>query len=156
MNIKYLSYLIFLLGIFSCNIPKRKICQNWYEYAQTDSSLNNDKDTLSVALKQVSFSPPKNIVHIRYCINNKTKWYYTFLPDDYWIEKYENGTWVRIQSYKGSILMGKEIPSNSFVNNSVSISLKEGLYRFYNIVYSDDARIEDKKIILKFEFFVTK
>lgn len=52
--------------------------------------------------------------------------------------------------------MGKEIPSNSFVNNSVSISLKEGLYRFYNIVYSDDARIEDKKIILKFEFFVTK
>ena len=104
----------------------------------------------------MSFSPPKNIVHIRYCINNKTKWYYTFLPDDYWIEKYENGTWVRIQSDKGSILMGKEIPSNSFVNNSVSISLKEGLYRFYNIVYSDDARIEDKEIILKFEFFITK
>mgnify|MGYP004695296129 FL=1 len=49
MNIKYLSYLIFLLGIFSCNIPKGKICQNGYEYAQTDSSPNNDKDTLSVA-----------------------------------------------------------------------------------------------------------
>lgn len=59
MNIKYLSYLIFLLGIFSCNIPKGKICQNGYEYAQTDSSPNNDKDTLSVALKQVSFSPQK-------------------------------------------------------------------------------------------------
>ena len=39
MNIKYLSYLIFLLGIFSCNIPKGKIYQNGYEYAKTDSFL---------------------------------------------------------------------------------------------------------------------
>ena len=39
MNIKYLSYLIFLLGIFSCNIPKGKICQNGYENAKTDSFL---------------------------------------------------------------------------------------------------------------------
>ena len=126
-----------------------------YEYDQTYSSPYNNRDTLFVTLKQVSFSSKENIVHILYSINNKTKWYYTFLPDGYWIEKYENGSWVCVQSDKGSILMGKEVPANSFVNDSVSISLKEGLYRFYNIVYSDDARIEGKKIILNFEFRVT-
>ena len=46
MNIKYLSYLIFLLGIFSCNIPKGKICQNGYEYAQTDSFLKQHRGLL--------------------------------------------------------------------------------------------------------------
>ena len=155
MKIIFLSYLICLLGIFSCNISKGKISQDKKKDAQITPSPYDDKDTLFVALKQVSFSSKENIVHIRYSINNKTKWYYIFLPDEYWIEKYENGTWNRIQSDRGSLLMGKEIPANSLVNDSVSISLKEGLYRFYNIVYSDDARIEDKKIILNFEFSVT-
>lgn len=39
-------------------------------------------------LRHVSFSQG-DIVQIQYRITNATRWHYTFLPDEYWIEKYE-------------------------------------------------------------------
>ena len=57
-------------------------------------------------LRHVSFSQG-DIVQIQYRITNATRWHYTFLPDEYWIEKYEMDKWASVQSDNGSVLVGK-------------------------------------------------
>ena len=141
------------LGIYSCDAHKGNTCKPEDGVEYSDTTACDAEDTLRMNLRHVSFSQG-NIVQIQYRITNATRWYYTFLPDEYWIEKYEAGKWARVQSDIGSILMGKEIPSDSSIEGSVRLSLRGGVYRFCNTVYADDARIGDKKIILKSEFTV--
>ncbi|EFA93153.1 hypothetical protein HMPREF0650_0697 [Hoylesella buccalis ATCC 35310] len=50
--------------------------------------------------------------------------------------------------------MGKEIPAYSCINDYAKVFLKEGNYKFCNTAYSDDARIDNKKIVMKAYFEV--
>ena len=50
--------------------------------------------------------------------------------------------------------MGKEIPAYSCKNDYAKVFLKAGHYKFCNTAYSDDARIGNKKIVMKAYFEV--
>lgn len=113
----------------------------------------SSKDSLYVELKQNSYLQGDSFV-IQYSIINNTQWYYQYLSDEYWIERYKNGKWVRIPNNFGSILMGKEIPAYRSINGSIRVKLTTGKYRFCNIVYPDDARIGSKEIIVRADFMV--
>lgn len=47
-----------------------------------------------------------------------------YLSDEYWIERQVKGKWIRIQNDFGSILMGKEIPAYSCINDYAKVFLK--------------------------------
>lgn len=149
-NIQLLSFCLLSLGILSCNIPKDNTPKAETEYS---SNSYSDKDSLYIELKQSSF-PRGDAIVISYSINNQTQWHYTYLSDEYWIERRLKGKWIRMQNDFGSILMGKEIPAYSCIHDSAEVSLKAGLYKFCNTAYSDDARIGDKKIVMKAYFEV--
>ena len=151
---KFLFFCILYLGIFSCNIPKNKAPKADTEYqTKSSSSSNKNKDSLYIELKQCRFSQGDSIV-ILYSIKNQTQWHYIYLSDEYWIERQVNGKWIRIQNDFGSILMGKEIPAYSCINDYAKVFLNAGHYKFCNTSYSDDARIDNKKIVMKAYFEV--
>lgn len=153
---KLLFFCILSLGIFSCNIPKDNVPKTGpVPKTKQDHSSNyhNNKDSLYLELKQSCFSQGDSIV-IKYSIKNTTKWDYIYLSDEYWIEKHVKGEWISIPNTFGSILMGKEIPAYSCINDCATVSLKAGLYRFCNTAYSDDTRIGKKKIIMRADFEV--
>ncbi len=151
---KFLILCTLSLWIFSCNIPKDNTPKTDTEH-QTKSSSNphNNTDSLYVELKQCRFSQGDSIV-IQYSIKNKTQWHYMYLSDEYWIERQVKGKWIRLQNTFGSILMGKEIPAYSKINDHAKVSLKTGHYRFCNTIYSDDSRIGKKEIVMKADFEV--
>lgn len=151
---KLLCYCMLILGILSCNAPKgnapEKVAQQ-QEY--TSSSPNVYKDTLYVELKRGRFPQGDSIV-IQYSIKNATKWHYVYLPDECWVERYEKGEWMRLPDDVGTILMGKEIPAQGCVEGHAMVSLSAGHYRFCSVAYTDDARIDKVKTIMKAEFEV--
>ena len=151
---KFLFFCILSLGIFSCNIPKNNAPKADTEYqTKSSSSSNKNKDSLYIELKQCRFSQGDSIV-ILYSIKNQTQWHYIYLSDEYWIERQVKGKWIRIQNDFGSILMGKEIPAYSCINDYAKVFLKAGHYKFCNTAYSDDERIDNKKIVMKAYFEV--
>ena len=151
---KFLFFCILSLWIFSCNIHKDNVSSTDTEYqTKSSSSSHNNKDSLYVELKQCRFSQGDTIV-ISYSIKNQTQWHYIYLSDEYWIERQVKGKWIRIQNDFGSILMGKEIHAYSCINDYAKVSLKTGRYKFCNTAYSDDARIGNKKIVMKAYFEV--
>ena len=153
-KMKFLFFCILSLGIFSCNIPKNNAPKADSEYqTKSSSSSNKNKDSLYIKLKQCRFSQGDSIV-ILYSIKNQTQWHYIYLSDEYWIERQVKGKWIRIQNDFGSILMGKEIPAYSCINDYAKVFLKAGHYKFCNTAYSDDARIDNKKIVMKAYFEV--
>lgn len=93
---------------------------------------------------------PSDSIVIKYGIENTTQWHYTYLSDEYWIERQVEGEWIRMPNDFGSTLMGKEIPAHSCVHDSAKVSLEAGHYRFCNTAYPDDSRNEKK--ILQAEF----
>lgn len=151
---KLLYFCLLSLVMLSCNNPKDNVRKTDTEHhAESSSDSHNSKDSLYIELEQSSF-PQGDAIVISYSINNQTQWHYTYLSDEYWIERRLKGKWIRMQNDFGSILMGKEIPAYSCIHDSAEVSLKAGLYKFCNTAYSDDARIGDKKIVMKAYFEV--
>lgn len=151
---KLLYFCLLSLVMLSCNNPKDNVRKTDTEHhAESSSDSHNSKDSLYIELEQSSF-PQGDAIVISYSINNQTQWHYTYLSDEYWIERLSKGKWIRMQNDFGSILMGKEIPAYSCIHDSAEVSLKAGLYKFCNTAYSDDARIGDKKIVMKAYFEV--
>lgn len=154
---KLLLFCTLFLGVFSCNIPQNNAalkpdaeCQ-----AETSSSSYDNKDSLKIELKQCCFSQRDTIV-LQYNIKNTTHWQYTYLSDEYWIERQVDGDWIRMPNDFGSTLMGKAIPAHSSVNDSAKVLLEAGRYRFCNTAYSDDARIGNEEIVMWAEFEIRK
>ena len=138
---KFLFFCILSLGIFSCNIPKNNAPKADTEYqTKSSSSSNKNKDSLYIELKQCRFSQGDSIV-ILYSIKNQTQWHYIYLSDEYWIERQVKGKWIRIQNDFGSILMGKEIPAYSCINDYAKVFLKADHQRQQNADDADDRAV---------------
>lgn len=150
---KFLFFCILSLGIFSCNIPKIM------PQKQTLNTKQNLPQVL-IRIKTLCIQSLNNVVFhkeipLLYCIVLRIKHSgIIYLSDEYWIERQVKGKWIRIQNDFGSILMGKEIPAYSCINDYAKVFLKAGHYKFCNTAYSDDARIDNKKIVMKAYFEV--
>lgn len=163
---RLVSVLLAALSLASCSQSPKKASGDAGQAADSAETIS-DSETEQVALRFVigdkHLSRTDSVVRaklgissdpivIKYSIENTTQWHYTYLSDEYWIERQVDGEWIRMPNDFGSTLMGKEIPAHSSVNDSAKVSLAAGHYRFCNTAHPDDARIDNKKIILQAEF----
>lgn len=158
--------LLCALLLVSCGLSPKKA--SGYAGQATDNvEARVDSDTRQVALRFVisdkhqaltdsvvrtKVGLTSDTIVITYNIENATKWHYTYLSDEYWIERQVDGEWIRMPNDFGSTLMGKDIPAHDSVNDSAKVLLEAGRYRFCNTAYSDDARTDKEEIIMRAEF----
>ena len=104
--LKLIITFILSLGLLSCNNSKEKLTQtSGLHKAENKDIDTTSNDTLCLQLEKKTFTPKDSI--ITYNIINNTQWNYIYLADEYWIEHFQQGKWMRLPRNFGSLLMGK-------------------------------------------------
>lgn len=132
---KTVFLLIAILGLLACNNPRNN-AQNPNNRSKKENKHHTQpvQDTLYITLEKLTY-PPNERTNIHYCIVNSTRHTYTYLADEYSIEKLEQGRWLPLKIDVGSLLMPKTLKPNSKSNEQAPVELRKGQYRLCNTIY---------------------